>query len=232
MTVESECDLRDGGESAARYVAGTLAPQEVDTFERHLLECSSCQRAIHEAVAVRSALHRRPSRRIGLAAATTLAAAAVAALLLPLGQDRLQRLGRVGEDLPRFEGLPVRSDPDAAASLADSGMDLYARGDYAAAAALLERAVEGDPTPGTWFFLGIARLKSDDAPGAIRALEEAAIPAANPYRAEARLFLAKAHLSLGDAASALAELEAVPATASEVAGHARALADSVRRAMR
>jgi len=121
----------------------------------------------------------------------------------------------------------VRVDPDSATALADQGIAAYESGDFARAAALLGSAAGLDPTPAVHFFLGIARLKAGAADSALVALRGALDPPGNPYAAEARFYLAKAWLALGQADSALAQLAAVPPDAA-IAARAAALADTRR----
>jgi uncharacterized protein HemY len=228
----TECGYPVADEHVPRYVAGTLAEAECERFEAHMLECPSCQAAVREAAAIRVGLRQRRRPRLPWVTGVLLAAAAVATVFLIRPTDPIRRLGRVGNVVPGFEGLSVRAGEDAASSLADRGMEAYRNGDFAAAAELLSRAEEGDPTPGLHFFLGITRLQIGDADGAVSALESALEPAGNAYEDEARLYLAKAHLSAGDAQAALDVLVAVDDGADPTQAHARALADSVRAALR
>lgn len=218
-----------------RYVAGTLGPDELERFEIHLLECPACRRAVEEGAVVRAALLRGAARRrrrpAALVWAAPLAAAAALALWLSLPSgESIRDLGRV-EDVPGFTGLAVRADAGGAPALADQGMAAYQEGDYGGAAELLAAASEVDPSPGLFFFLGIARLKSGSPEGAIESLAAALDPPGNPYAAEARFFLAKSWLRLGNADSALAHLAAVPSSAGSIHAHATALTDSVLAAL-
>ena len=226
------CPIADESDLIHRYVAGTLPADQVEEFEAHFVECAACQRAVREGAVLRAELRLR---RRGIDALRTLAwgvplaaaAALVVWLVLP-GESQMERLGRVGAP-PGFVGFPVRAATDSAFVLAERGMAAYREERYADAAALLASAVERDPAPSVYFFLGVARLLTGDADGAVTALTAALDPPDNPYAAEARLYLAKAWLRLGRPDSALVQLAAVPADGDKVHAHASALADSVRR---
>ncbi|HSW29627.1 MAG TPA: zf-HC2 domain-containing protein [Longimicrobiales bacterium] len=219
-------------DTPALYAAGKLDPSEGRDFEDHLLECAECQGAVREAAGVRVALRGvRPSSRMRITAAGALAAAAVAVLAVAWPRDAVRSLGGV-DAAPEFRGLAVRGDADAAAALADQGMEAYVDGEYAAAARLLaEAASDGDAPPAVSFFLGISLLMEGEAAAAAAALEEATFPEGNPYAPEARFYLAKARLRLGDGQGALADLAQVP-PGSAVSTWAVALSDSVGWAMR
>jgi tetratricopeptide (TPR) repeat protein len=230
MTTTVECPTRAQGDAVHRYVAGTLAPAEVEAFEIHLLDCEACQGAVREGAAVRAGLRAGPGRRFPvLGWSVPLAAAAALVWLVWPASDPLRRLGRV-DAVPTFEGLAVRADPDSAARLADRGMAAYAAGDFGEAARLLGSAAALDPSPAIRFFLGISRLRTGEPDSALAALALALEPPDNPYAGEARFYRAKAWLALGEADSALAQLAAVPAGAA-VAPRAAGLADSVREVM-
>ncbi len=219
-------------DAPARYAAGALDASEVREFEDHLIGCAECQASVRQAATLGAALRaERPAAQRRLAAALAMAAAAVAVLAVAWPRDAVRRLGGV-DSAPGFQGLTVRADADAMASLADRGMAAYVDGDYAAAARLLgEAAGDADAPPAVHFFLGVSLLMEGDAAGAATALERALRTDDDPYAPEARLYLAKARLRLGDAEGALGELRRVP-SGSAVFPWADALADSVGRAMR
>ena len=233
MSPPYACPTTTGdADTVHRYVAGTLEGEAGDAFEIHLLECEACQRAVREGTGVAAALRHAPAgrRRPFLRWAVPLAAAAVVVWLALPRPDPVRPLGRVGH-VPAFDGLPVRADPDSATALADQGMAAYVAGDFAHAARLLAAAAALDPTPAVHFFLGIAQLKAGSPDSGLVSLRGALEPPGNPYAAEARLYLAKAWLALGQADSALAQLEAVPATAGVLRTRAAALSDSIREVM-
>lgn len=239
MSDPLRCPARENTDHVHRYVAGTLAADELEAFEVHLLECELCQAAVREGAAIRAALiasdaaaeREDGSRPWRLAASLTLAAAAAIALWFVLPGGELEALGRIGSP-PGMEPLPVRADADSAAILADRGMVAYREADYGAAAALLERAVAAEAGPGLHFFLGITRLMNGSREEGRESLVAALEPAGNPYAAEAHLYLAKVWLLAGQADSALAHLAAVPPSAGSIHAHAQALADSVKRVAR
>ncbi len=234
MDGKTTCGMAEARDLVHRYVAGTLEPDELDRFEAHLLECLACQEAVRQGAAVRAAL-REPaagSRRLPTAAWTLpLAAAAALALwiLLP-SEGALERLGGV-DPIPGFSGLPIRTPADSGVLLADQGMAAYQAGDYASAAELLHGAFERDSSPAVAFFLGVTRLKTGEPSLALESLA-AARESDNAYAAEASLYIAKAWLQLEQADSALSSLAAIPPSTGAINQHARALADSIRQALR
>jgi tetratricopeptide (TPR) repeat protein len=234
VNTKYQCPTRGEDDIVHRYVAGTLETDELEVFEIHLIACAECERAVREGLAIRSALGAQENgahtlRLVSWVVPIAAAAACVWLLLKPA--DPLRQLGRV-DTVPAFDGIPVRADADSGASLANRGMAAYADADFRLAAELLTRAVDFDPTPAGFFFLGIARLKISDYHGAMDALSEVADPPDNPYAAEAHLYCAKAWLSLGYPDSAFAHLELASSAQSEVKAYAFALADSLRDLLR
>lgn len=237
MSATLACSIAADGERVHRYVAGTLDLEDVAQFEAHLLGCAECQAAVREGVAVAAALRRISAPavdpvRVGRWRrwwAVPLAAAAASALWLVMGREGpLARLGRVVE-ARAFAGVPVRGDADSMSRLADSGMAAYGAGEYVDAARLLGAVPEEARTAGLRFYLGVSLLLSDAPRDGARHLAD--VSADSPYAAEAHFYRAKAWLRLGQADSALAELDAVEAGTS-VGAHAAALADSVQEARR
>lgn len=231
MIASNTCAIAADGESAERYVAGTLPDEGGDAFEIHLLSCAACQRTVREAAALRAAgLAATPvsRRRIWpLAAAGALAAALVAVLLLPR-ESAIQRLGRV--DAPIFEGTPVRGVADSASLLAESAMRDYRSRRYRSAAQQLERAASLDPSAALSFYLGLSRLLSGDAEGALSPLRQASADVV--YGAESELYLAKAWLRLEEVDSARGHARLAAISGGSVARWAEALLDSMVRAER
>jgi hypothetical protein len=164
----------------------------------------------------------RPRWSIPLA----VAAAIVAIAIWP--RDPLRRLADPGTP-PTFAPASVRSESDITGS-ADRGMAAYQRGDYAEAASLLAEAAGTDATPGLQFFLGISRLLSGDAPGAVDPLREVAHDDGSPYSAEAQLWLAKSWIRIGAVDSAFNVLERLAdrPDSPALSAHAKALGDSLR----
>ena len=231
MNGTRQCPVAGDGELIHRYVAGTLEPVETEAFEIHLLECQRCQRAVREGAWVAAGLRRHRPRWWGATLRWTVPIAAAAAalwLLLVTDSNPLAQLGRI-DPVPQFDGLPVRPALDSATALVDQGMEAYRAGAFDRAAEFLAAAAAREPSPGIQFFLGIARLKTGNVGAGASALITALEPPGNPYAAEARLYLAKAWLALGDADSALTHLAAIGSGPGAVQSHAAALADSIRR---
>jgi tetratricopeptide (TPR) repeat protein len=108
----------------------------------------------------------------------------------------------------------LRGTTDEASALFREGMRAYVAGDYQAAAAELERAAKLDSSrPDIAYFLGIARLMNGNTAEAIGALERTIAMGDSPFLGDAHFYLAKAHLTDGDVASARSELEAAAALA-------------------
>lgn len=220
-----------------RYVAGTLAREDVATFERHLLTCASCQIAVRDGAAIRELL-RSPgsaasvsgarSRRLRpLLWAIPLVAAALV-MFVASRSDPVRRLGRV-DRVPPFEPLAVRGAARDADRTVDSAMVVYRAGRFTEAAFLLREAMKTDSSPGVLFYGGVSALAAGDAAAAIGSLRRVASQPGNAYADDARFYLGKAWLRAGDADSAVAHLAAV-SEGSRLYPNARALLDSVRSA--
>lgn len=97
-----------------------------------------------------------------------------------------------------------------ASQLFEDGREAYARGDMGAAEAILERALECDPTSAVLLnHLGAARLQAGDAPGAESAFALAL--QIQPDLFEARVNLAQARLEQGRCDAAIADLRSLAA---------------------
>jgi uncharacterized protein HemY len=156
---------------------------------------------------------------VSLATFPALAAAAV--IVLVLSRDPFAELGRLDAAAP-FQGMAVRA---AAGPLLviDSALAAYARADYHMAERQLARASTGNAEPGVQFFLGVSRLMLGRSSDALAPLVGALAPPENPYALEARFYLAKAFLQLGQPDSAAAHLRLVSGDTSTLARQARAL---------
>jgi len=236
MSDRLSCDEVGAGFVIERYVAGTLSESETATFEAHLLTCERCQQEIPLAVAIREALPQAKEGRTRRppwfgTSMITVAAAAVLASVLLLSRDRvpdaLTDLGRVTQP-PVYLGVAVRQESSQSDSLFDEAMAAYVTDDFAAAAAGLRRALAAgaDAVP-VQFFAGASLLMTDRPADAAEAFRSVIRGGDTPYAAEARYYLAKALLRLGRADEALRELRAVVGGTAEIAGQARALADSM-----
>jgi tetratricopeptide (TPR) repeat protein len=226
-----------------RYVAGRLDPAEVEAFEAHYVTCPRCQEDLRLAAAVRrnlplvagaSAPRRRWPRPL-LAGVGLAAAAGLAALLLLPGDrvsPQLTSLGTVLEP-PIYLGVPVRGTPSAADSLFDVAMGAYAGRSYAEAAEGLAAALDAgvDSVPAL-FFRASGLLMMDRPRDAAELYQRVVTLGESPYRAEARLYRAKALLQLGRARDAVAELRQIAERPDEVGRWANALADSVEALIR
>jgi len=217
-----------------RYVAGTLTRDEAAAFERHLLDCPTCQQAVRDGAAIRSGLRATteqlaPRRRRSLTRwmpwLLPAAAAAVLVLVVATRDEPVRRLGRL-ETVPVFQPLPVRSSTSENDRRVDSAMTAYRAGDFARARALLGDVASRQPSPAIHFYLGVSTLVMGDAKSAIEPLRRAASEPGHAYSDDAHYYLAKAWLQIGSADSAIAHL-AVVSPASRMSGHARALLDSV-----
>lgn len=223
----AECPSVESDETATRYAAGRLVPDEAEAFEQHMIGCSRCQDAVLASSAMAGALRTPNERSLWRSWPVRFGVPLAASLLIAVW---LARPGRTGwsdlarvESVPAFNGVAVRTTGDDATRAIDAGMAAYAAGDYETAVRELARA------PGSAavdFYLGIARLKTGDYAAAAAALH-AARAVNSPYASEAALYRAKALLGMQRADSALSELALIQPAAG-VAGHAAALADSIR----
>jgi anti-sigma factor RsiW len=241
MNDRTSCDEVGAGFVIDRYVAGTLSESETAAFEAHLLTCERCQQDIPLAVAIREAvpeLKEGRTRRLpwfGPSIITLAAAAALTGVLL-LSRDQvpdaLTDLGRVTQP-PVYLGVAVRQTPSRSDSLFDEAMAAYVTGDFATAATGLPRALAaGADTVPVQFFAGASLLMTDGPAEAAEAFRSVIRGGDTPYSAEARYYLAKALLRLGRTDEARSELRRIAESASEIAGQARALADSIEARVR
>lgn len=227
-----------------RYVTGRLGPDEAAGLEEHYLTCARCRQDVRLAAAIRRvlpgvsekpALPRRRMVRFGIGVG--LAAAGVAAVLLvspPPGRlsGSLASLGAVLEP-PVYLGVQVRATPARADSLFESAMAAYAERRYEVAAEGLRAALEaGVDRPPAEFFLGASALMQDQRRDAAAAFRRVIDLGDTPYRLEARFYLAKALLRLGQGDAALEQLRQTGIGPDEIGVQARALAESVEVTLR
>lgn len=219
-----------------RYVTGTAAPDEVEAFENHFLQCARCQEDVRIAAAIRASLaavpaeQRRGSGRRLIWVALAAAAGLTGILFLshePRGEDTAE-LGRVMEP-PAYLGIAVRGPADAADSLFEAGMASYVAGRYGDAITSLTAAVAAgvDSLPAL-FYRSASFLMSDRPDDALTGYTSVVALGDSPYLAEAHFYRAKALLQLGRPRDALVDLAAAGATGGPIGGQAQALADSVR----
>jgi hypothetical protein len=150
-----------------------------------------------------------------VAVPVAVAAVLVVAVIVGTGNDA-RKLGRLAvvEHVPYVQ-LDTRAWGDeAAVALFDLGMRSYVDRDYGAAATRLAEAIAAAPADGGWaglaqarFYLGVSRLLSGETREAVAPLAQAARSPLVPVAERARWELAQAHLLLGDAGAARAELE-------------------------
>lgn len=216
------------------YVAGRLAPDELDAFEAHLLECAECRANVRVGAAARIALLGASARQTARRRAAVLGGIGLAAALVlaMVGRREYHRISLGRASPPVFAGADVRSavasGSRAGAAQVDLGMAAYAAGDFRRAAALLADAAQADSSPGVSFYLGAAQLTAGNASAALTALQRARTPAGNPYANDATLLAAKALVLLRrpDAAAAMLRGAAPPGAAGAAL---RAFADSIER---
>ena len=236
MNATLSCALVEERALVERYVADTLtdAHGRAD-FEAHVIACPRCQDEIRLAMTVRAELaplaaRARPARRVWPLGLGIAVAAGVAAMVVFRGGDAGARaLGALREP-PLYLGVAVRGTATPADSTFAAAMAAYDDRRYGDAAAGLTRALAAgvDSAPAL-FFLGASDLVTGRAADAANAFRRVIALGDTPYLPEAHYYRAKALLQLGDRAAALAELAAVPTTATTIAGQAAALADSVRK---
>jgi len=233
------CPEPDPESEVLRYLRNDLPAEERDALEVHLLECDACSELMETARLAREVLAEAaaPARRFRPWAwgslAAGLAAAVFAIVVLrprpvalapsspPPGPPPtasapavpaavLAELSRV--DPPVYVPLTLRADAPPADPRFVKAMGHYARGEHAAAAALLRDVTRAQPRSGeASFFLGVSALLSADAEGALPALDRAAELGQPPYADAAPFFAAKAELRMGRLASARARLGALAA---------------------
>lgn len=228
----TNCAAPDLNDLAGAYVASRLTEAELEQFEQHLLGCAACQADVRTAAELRVAAsgRRMPRWVFPVSLATFPALAAAAVIVLVLSRDPFAALGRIDAAAP-FQGMAVRA---AAGPLLviDSALAAYAREDYRTAERQLARASAGNAEPGVQFFLGVSRLMLGRPSDALAPLAGALDPEDNPYAPEARYYLAKAFLQLGQPDSAVAYLRLVSGDTSSLARQARALLVRIDQARR
>lgn len=232
--MNGDCDAIATDGVIERYVAGRLQPEAREAFEDHLVACARCQGDVRLAVTLRAELREptrgataRPPRRWLMPAGLALAATIAAILWLPSRRDpALVALGAVGQ-APIYLGVAVRATPATAESLFAAGMAAYDAGRYAVAVTDLDAALAAgvDAAPAEFFRAASLLLAGAPRP-AVDGFRRVLSLGDTPYRPEARFYLAKALLQLGEGAAAVAQLRLVAAD-DELGRHARALADSV-----
>lgn len=233
------CEQIERDDIAEQYVLGRLSEDVRAEFEDHYFDCSQCRDRVEQLESVREVLADGPMttaarpRRRWWPAAGALAAAAVLVLAIQVNQDSpppspigtespagdvalpppapgpdIAALGAIQP--PSFTAPRLRSSTDDARRTFLTAMEIYSRGDYAAAAAGLEQAVRGDPaSPNARFFLGVCYLQLNRTTDAIDQLREVTRLGESPYLEDAHFFLGKAFIRSGDVDAARREWNAV-----------------------
>lgn len=244
-----------------RYLAGKLAQAEAEAFEQHYLGCQSCfdelqfqhATAIELRVAPAASTQKAPA---GWTIGRTWALAAAAILVLTLVsipvfyrrqnvetvQERPAQRDRRGDliarlasvNAPSYIPITLRGGSKSVASERfQKGMERYGKGDYAAAASLLEQAagLKPDLQPAL-FYLGISQLMAHQPDKAIATLSRLTQIEATPYLEESHWYLAKAFLRKQDLTSAQKELEVVITLNGAHLDEARRDLEAIRRLAR
>lgn len=246
-----------GEETLLAFYRGGLSEAEGESVREHLAGCASCVGLARDARAFLAAWEAVPERARGfgarwLAAAAVLFVAVLAGLWAARDRAAAPAPGPVREahapgpanpwrDLPIAaaeyrppapeEELVFRSGDEAPPPAAfAAAMSSYARGDYAAAEAELSRFLATHPGHAeAGFYRGVSLLMLGRPDEAKPLLKSAAVSSRPP--AEARWYLGLALLKSGDAAAALAELDAVGRVQGKHRAEAARLAEGVRRAL-
>lgn len=256
MSPPVECTDTREGEKLAAYELGLLESDERARFEGHLCECAFCQEELFanaryasammsEAGAALQALQPNaeggwlsrlaswlsPGRLVPVASFATAALVAIVYLSSRTG-DELGALAR----LEPIAYTPIETRDIGAAAparLFDEGMLHYVAGDYARAAQPLAEALRS--APADWgerdqavFYLGLSRLLAGLPDAALAPLEEASRSPLPVIADRARWYLAQAHVSLGDAESALSLLRALAAGSPGYADQAAEQIEEIR----
>lgn len=120
----------------------------------------------------------------------------------------LAELARI--DPPRWAPMRVRGTGTAAEMQFQQAMQPYARGEWRAALPALREASLLDPEAAhVTFYLGACALLAGERAAAVESLRRVVALGETPYLEEARFYLAKAYLGVGDLPAARAELDAV-----------------------
>lgn len=237
----SICGVFDERDFHSRYVAETLTPADVETFERHMIGCSQCQQAVRMSAGIRAQLRRgeprKPSRPSGSGIPFFTSIAIAAAIMLVAGmqllnESRVRHLGLLRE-APGYAGIAVRSAPPSGDSAFTEAMRLYLKGDFDAARRMLKEAqrTTRDSVPSSFFIGAIDLMRGNGVP-ALQQFGVVIRRGDSPYLAEAHYYAAKAWLLGGRADSAVVHLVHASVEGSHVTAAARALRDSISAAAR
>ena len=227
MTLGLQCARYEADDTLARYVAGTLPPEQTAPFEDHLLLCERCQASVRAVSGARrhfsegKRIRRRPAPRwwaVGLAAAAVAGVIGVRAI----ESVRVRHLGIVTE-APIYLGTPVRGPEQEAAVVFDSAIVAYNRADYADALRRFDRIDSAAGRIVVDFFAGASALMLGRAREAEVRYSAVIASGHSPYYDEALYYRAKAYLQQGRKAAAIADLRAARRLSSPVADQSAAL---------
>lgn len=215
------------------YLGHELTGEPLRRVERHLAMCAQCREEIVETGEILGRPGRPRWFRLTIGSALATAAAITAVLLLRPDRvpDPLAELGRVTQ-APVYLGVAVRQVRPGADSVYHEAMSEYVAREFGTAVVLLDEALRaGADSAPTQFFRGASLQMLDRPEEAAAAFRDVIRQGGTPYLPEARYYLAKALLQLGRADEARSELREIADGTSEMAGRARALADSVEARM-
>jgi hypothetical protein len=256
------CAAIDDPDLIEAYLLGDLDEPARETFETHLFVCDRCLDQLRLLESMQTELRKDPQAAVAaparaLARPWWLWTAAAAAMVIVVGGAVLLRTPATGTrpaappvvasapaavspailalarfDPPKYVTLDLRS-PETSSAFA-AAMRAYAAGDYAGAAAGLQRiARSGSADVEVDFFLGVSLLmSSDDAAvaGAIDPLRRVVSRGDSPYRQLASLYLGKALVRRGDLDGADAEWARTRTLPGTHARDAQDLQDALRAA--
>jgi len=206
---------------AERYLLGTLAADEQEAFEEHLVACTTCFEEVtvlcalqaelersREPIVAEAAMPRRPSRRtwlLAVAAAVMAVAAGIGVWMrLQPASGRESALAQLGLfEPPAYAPVRLRGSEDDTARRFREAMELYAQSDWNAALPDLREAAALDPeAPHIAFYLGACALLAGETHEAITHLQRTADLGDTPFLEEAVFYLAKAQLRAGNITAA------------------------------
>ncbi len=217
-----DCASARAESMAERYLLGELAEAEQETFEEHLVACTTCCEELAGLCALKAELERSRKQIVAEAAGRPspwrrpwllAVAASVLAVATGLGvwmmrvqpapgpRAELAELAQV--DPPAYAPVRLRGSEDDAARRFREAMELYSRGDWKGALPGLRAAAGLDPeAPHIAFYLGTCALLVGETGEAITQLQRTADMGDTPFLEEALFYLAKAHLQAGDVTAA------------------------------
>ncbi len=230
-------------ETIERYLLGELDEEVQTALEQHFYECAECLEDLETTRALQSELRRAEAtiraEAPGRSRSWQWAVAAAVALVVAIGITRQSRepeaetshrsilLAELGSVVPpTYAPARLRGAPDEAQRTFSQAMKSYPETDYTAAIPQLQIAAGLDPrAPNIGFFLGICLLLEGEANAAIDTLGRTVALGESLYLEEAHFYLAKAHLQVGDEASAREQLETLRDLQGDLQGEAEQLLD-------